>query len=151
MKKYAAQIPFVLLIASIILFSSFLKEKPSYLGLARTIGQPRPEELSHEVFKPAADYARTEIAPVLSITQEIPEPPAEKVIIKPEKKAVAPPQKKPAVSSLIAAEPDLAPQPDTAAFQVVSKPDTLIPVIAAEPAHEQPQGKKKKKKFLFFK
>jgi hypothetical protein len=154
MKKHVALVPFVLLIASIILFSSFLKEKPSYIGLARTVGQPRSEKPNHEVIKPVADYTKREIpeiAPVVSIIQAIPEPATEKVTTRPEKKAVRPaPKKEVVISSPVTEEADVA-QPDTAAFQTVSKPDTTKQVSAAVNTMEQPQGKKKKKKFLFFK
>jgi hypothetical protein len=79
MKKHAALVPFVLLISAIILFSSFLKEKPSYMGLARTVGQPRLENPNHEIIRPVADYTKKEIpeiAPIVSITDTIPEPAA---------------------------------------------------------------------------
>jgi hypothetical protein len=156
MAKYALFISISLLIASIILFSSFIKDNPSYTGIARAVSKVNNNKAAHIKKEHVNDYGKSnvpEIDPITIINQDIPKTSSseedetkkslKKEALKKEKKKL----------ELITPEKEeiILVKADTFVIQTLASSDTLSPKIANEQIQEQPQGKKKKKKFLFFK
>jgi hypothetical protein len=161
MNKYAF-IPVTLLITSIIVFTS-LKEKPSYISIARTVEQSRFTADYIEEPQSIQDFANInipEMIPIADISNAMPQTVTLEEPAKTEKSeasdrpAKAEKAKKKQVKTNVAIEAPgtlVSEEIDNAAAQEISTPDTsqakTPEVISQEPVKE----KKKKKKFLIFK
>jgi hypothetical protein len=159
MNKYAF-IPVTLLITSIIVFTS-LKEKPSYISIARTVEQSRFTADYIEEPQATQDFANInipEVMPIANISHAIPQTVTSEEPAKTEKSetsdrpAKAEKAKKKQVKTNVAMEAPSVPvseEMDNAPLEI-STPDTSqakTPEVSQEPVKE----KKKRKKFLIFK
>jgi hypothetical protein len=153
MNKYAF-IPVTLLITSIIGFTS-LKEKPSYISVARTVQESRFTKDKGKEVQPTSDFVEINTPEIIPIAEVIPEIDTPEKQAKPEKSETPDKtekiKKKPVKTTTVTEVTSIpfSEGPDTAALQI-SKPDTSqikTPETSQEPAKE----KKKRKRFLIFK
>ncbi|HXA02514.1 MAG TPA: hypothetical protein VNW99_11040 [Cytophagaceae bacterium] len=149
--KYVLPGSVTLLIVSIILLS-FVKEDPSYIGIASTVSNINKTDVEKgPVISGYGKRIIPEIAPIVIINQDIPKAtsnaenkePVKKEVIKKKKK------KRAIIISPVKEEIALA-EKDTFVAPTLSERDTLSSKIANNQTQQPDQKKKKKKKFLFF-
>ncbi|MFL5728772.1 MAG: hypothetical protein ACJ75J_04720 [Cytophagaceae bacterium] len=158
MLKYAGWISLGSLISSIIILSSFMKEKPSFEGIARKVekkADPAPVSLIVRT-QAMSDHNKIQspaIAEIVPVEVKLPEPAEvkkeeEKPLVKKEVKKPAP--KKKEIPEPLKEEVAVAEEAPVV-IEITSKPDTTVTVSVSGTSTEAAPAKKKKKKFLFFK
>ena len=155
MAKYTLFGSISLLIISIILFSSFIKDNPSYIGIAHSVSKVNNNKSTELKADYIRDYGKSnipEIAPITIIHQDTPKlisiEEENKDLVKkevPKKK-----KKKPEIVTPVKEEIPLV-KADTFEGPIVASPDTSSSKTPNDQIQEPDQKKKKKKKkFLFF-
>jgi hypothetical protein len=156
MAKYTLFGSISLLIISIIIFSSFIKDNPSYIGVASTVNKINKYKLTDEKKEAQNGYRIInipEIAPIVILHEDTPETiSSEEEIKEPLKKEALKKEKKKKKMVIIPEVKEEIPlvKEDTFVIPIIVSKDTLSPKNSNDLVQDANKKKKKKKKFLFF-